>query len=118
MFSEKDLVARSTEDMAHEVEELLTDAKRMRAECEADSQKEVELRRESVDTRPSDSELAESLWLEAERLREEAREMMRLSMEKTLRAAEVQHRIDIHDLIESMDNSDEIWSQAAKAGRG
>ncbi len=117
MFSEKDLVARSAEDMALEVEELLADAKRLREGCEASSQKEVELRRESVDTRPSDAGQAEILWLEAERLREEAREMMRLSMEKTLRAAEVQHRIDIHDLIESMDNSDEIWSKAAKARR-
>jgi hypothetical protein len=117
MFSEKDLVARSAEDMALEVEELLADAKRLREDCEASSQKEAELRRESVDTRPSDAEQAEILWLEAERLREEAREMMRLSMEKTLRAAEVQHRIDIHDLIESLDNSDEIWSKAAKARR-
>jgi hypothetical protein len=117
MFSEKDLVARSTEDMAQEVEELLADAKRLREECEASSQKEVEMRRESVDTRPSDAERAEILWQEAERLREEFREMMQLSMEKTLRAAEVQHRIDIHDLIESMDNSDEIWSKAAKARR-
>ena len=43
--------------------------------------------------------------------------MMQLSMEKRLRAAEVQHRIDIHDQIESMDNSDEIWSKAVKARR-
>ena len=117
MFSEMDLVARSKEDMACEVEELLKDAKRLREECEASTQKEVEMRRESVDTRPSDSELAESLWQEAERLREEAKEMMQLSMEKRLRAAEVQHRIDIHDQIESMDNSDEIWSKAVKARR-
>jgi cell division septum initiation protein DivIVA len=117
MFSEKDLVARSTEDMAHEVEELLADAKRLREECEAATKKEVELRRLSVDTRPSDAEKAESLWQEAEQLREEFKEMMQLSMEKTLRAAEVQHRIDVHDLIESMDNSDEIWSEAAKARR-
>ena len=68
MFSEKDLVARSAEDMAHEVEELLADAKRLREDCEASSQKEVELRRESVDTRPSDAEQAEILWQEAERL--------------------------------------------------
>ena len=117
MFSEKDLVARSAEDMAHEVEELLKEAKRLREKCEASSQREMELRRLSVDMRPSDAERAEILWQEAERLREEFREMMQLSMEKTLRAAEVQHRIDIHDLIESMDNSDEVWSKAAKAGR-
>jgi len=32
---------------------------------------------------PSDAELAENLWQEAERLREEAKEMMQLSMEKS-----------------------------------
>ena len=45
----------------------------------------------------------------------DAREMLRLSMEKKLRAAEVQHRIDIHDQIESMDNYDEVWRKAAGA---
>jgi hypothetical protein len=39
-------------------------------------------------------------------------------MEDRLRAAEVQHRIDIHDLIESIDDSDEVWRKAAGAGRG
>ena len=73
MFSEKDLVARSTEDMAQEVEELLKDSKRLREECEASTKKEAEMRRESVDTRPSDAELAENLWQEAERLRERVR---------------------------------------------
>jgi hypothetical protein len=38
-------------------------------------------------------------------------------MEKRLRAAEVQHRIDIHDQIESIDNSDAVWQKAARAGR-
>ncbi len=118
MFSEKDLVARSAEDMAKEVEELLAEAKRQREECDAFSQKEVELRRESVDTRPINAELAESLWQEAERLRDESKELMRLSMENKLRAAEVQHRIDIHDQIESLDNYDETWRKAARAGRG
>ena len=80
-------------------------------------QKEVELRRLVSGHEAVRRRTAESLWQEAERLREEFKEMMQLSMEKTLRAAEVQHRIDIHDLIESMDNSDEIWSKAAKAGR-
>lgn len=117
MFSEKDLVARSIEDMAREVEELLKEAKRLREDCEASSQREMELRRESVDIRPSDAKRSEILWQEAERLREEFREMMQHSMEKKLRAAEVQHRIDIHDLIESIDNSDKIWNEAARARR-
>jgi len=29
----------------------------------------------------------------------------------------VQNRIDIHDQIESIDNSDEVWRKAAGAGR-
>ncbi len=119
MFSEKDLVERSVEDMSREVEELLGESERLREEHEAALQKEEELRRESVETRPTDPELAETLWQEAECLRDEGREMLRLSMEKKLRAGEVQHRIDIHDQIESLDKSyEEIWKKAAKAGRG
>jgi hypothetical protein len=38
-------------------------------------------------------------------------------MEKKLRAGEVQHRIDIHDQIESLDNYDEVWRKAARAGK-
>lgn len=117
MFSEKDLVARSVEDMGQEVAELLAESKRLREEHEVTLQREGVLRRESVDCRPDDPELAEQLWQEAETLREEGREMMRLSMEKKIRAAEVQHRIEIHDQIESMDNSDEVWQKAARAGR-
>ncbi|MBN1234524.1 MAG: hypothetical protein JW999_00565 [Methanotrichaceae archaeon] len=118
MFSEKDLVARSVEDMAHEVEELLADAKRMKEEHDAAMQKETELRSKSVETRPDDAALAESLWQEAEELRDAAKENLRLSMEKRLRAAEVQHRIEIHDQIESIDNSDEVWQKAAGSRRG
>ncbi len=117
MFSEKDLVERSVVDMNSEVKDLLAESKRLREEYEAAMQKEGELRRESVETRPTDAETAEMLWQEAEKLHEEGREMLRLSMEKTLRAAEVQHRIDIHDQIESLDNYDEVWRKAARAGK-
>ena len=117
MFSETDLVARSKEDMTREVEELLADAKRLKEEHDAALQKEMELRAKSVETRPADAALAEKLWQEAEELRDDAKEMLRLSMENRLRAAEVQHRIDIHDQIESIDNSDEVWRKAAGAGR-
>jgi hypothetical protein len=99
MFSETDLVARSKEDMTREVEELLAEAKRLKEEHDAALQKEMEL------------------WQEAEELRDSSKEMLRLSMEKRLRAAEVQHRIDIHDQIESIDNSDAVWQKAARAGR-
>jgi septation ring formation regulator EzrA len=119
MFSEKDLIERSVEDMSSEVKDLLAESKRLREEYEAAVQKEEELRRESVETRPKDAELAEVLWQEAEKLHEDGREMMRLSMEKKLRAAEVQHRIDVHDQIESLDKSyDDVWKKAVKAGRG
>ena len=117
MFSEKDLVARSKEDMAAEVAELLADAKRLKEEHDAALQKEMELRAKSVETRMGDAALAEKLWQEAEELRDSAKEMLSISMEKRLRAAEVQHRIDIHDQIESIDNSDEVWRKAARAGR-
>ena len=117
MFSETDLVARSKEDMTHEVEELQADAKRLKEEHDAALQKEMELRAKSVETRTGDAALAEKLWQEAEELRDGAKEMLSISMEKRLRAAEVQHRIDIHDQIESIDNSDEVWQKAARARR-
>ncbi len=117
MFSEKDLVERSVEDMAAEVKELLAEAERLKTEHEKATEKEMLLRTRSVETRPADAATAERLWLEAEELREFAREYLRLSMEKRLRAADVQHRIDIHDQIESMGNSDEVWRKAARAGR-
>ena len=117
MFSETDLVARSKEDMTREVEELLADAKRLKEEHEAALQKNMEQRAKSVETRPTDAALSERLWQEAEELRDNAKEMLQLSMEKRLRAAEVQHRIDIHDQIESIDNSDAVWQKAARAGR-
>jgi hypothetical protein len=117
MFSEKDLVERSVEDMAAEVKELLAESERLREEHEKATEKEMLLRTRSVETRPADAAAAERLWLEAEELRESARENLRLSMEKRLRAADVQHRIDVHDVIESMDNSDKVWRKAARAGR-
>lgn len=118
MFSEKDLVERSVEDMAAEVKELLAEAERLRDEHEKATEKEMLLRTRSVETRRADAAAAERLWQEAEELRESARENLRLSMEKRLRAADVQHRIDVHDVIESMDNSDKVWRKAAGARRG
>ena len=117
MFSETDLVARSKEEMTREVEELLAEAKRLKEEHEVALQKEMELRTTSVESRPTDAAQAEKLWQEAEELRDSSKEMLRLSMENRLRAAEVQHRIDIHDQIESIDNSDAVWQKAARAGR-
>jgi hypothetical protein len=115
MFSENDLIVRSREDMSREVETLLTESSCLREEHDAALKKEAELRKESVECRPSDPDLAEALWQEAERLKEDGREKLGLSMEKKLRAAEVQHRIDIHDEIGSLNNYDEVWSKAKKA---
>lgn len=117
MFSEKDLVARSAEDMSHEVDELRFESERLRTDYELAMQKERERRQKSVEIRPFDAEKAETLWQEAETLKDEGQEMLRLSLEKKLRAAEVQHRIDIHAQIESMSNYDEVWQEAAKARR-
>ena len=117
MFSEKDLVERSIEDMQAEAKELLAEAERLKEEHEAMLQKEMLLRNQSVEARPVDPAEAERLWQESEELNDSARESLRLSMEKRLRAADLQHRIKIHDQIESMDRSDEVWRDAAKAGR-
>jgi hypothetical protein len=118
MNSKKDLVARTVEDMSREIEELQAESRRLRLAYEAALQKEEELRRQSVDSRPGNAEVAEALWQEAERLKEDGREMLRLSMENKLRAGEVQHRIEIHNQVESLDNYDEVWRKAAKAGKG
>jgi hypothetical protein len=87
MFSENDLVARSKEDMTREVEELLADAKRLKEEHDAALLREMELRAKSVETRAADAAEAERLWQEAEELRDNSKEMLRISMEDRLRAA-------------------------------
>ncbi|MDD1753177.1 MAG: hypothetical protein LUQ38_08845 [Methanotrichaceae archaeon] len=117
MFSEKDLVTRELGDMQQEVRNLLAESEHLRTECETAIEKEAELRRESVDARPEDPELAEMLWQEAENLHSGGRDMLRRSVEKRLRAAEVQHRIDIRIQIESLNNYDEIWRKSTRAGR-
>jgi hypothetical protein len=118
MFSEMDLVARSVEDMSQEVDELLAESNRLHDGYIDADQKEKELRIKSVETRRYNSDEAETIWQEAERLKDEGREMLRLSLEKKLRAAEVQHRIDIHDQIESINNDDDVWQNAVRSRRG
>lgn len=117
MFSEKDLVTRSIEDMAQEVKSLLAEAEKLRADYDESLQKEEKLRRESVEARSENPALAETLWLEAEQLRDNCRELLRQSVEKRLCAAEVQNRINIRSQIEAIDDYDEIWKKASKAGR-
>lgn len=117
MFSEKDLVTRSIEDMSLEVKDFMAESVRLRAEYEASLRREEDLRRESVEVRAENPALAETLWLKAEQLRTDYRELLRQSVEKRLRAAEVQHRIDIRSQIEALDGYEEIWEKASKARR-
>lgn len=117
MFSEKDLVARTVEEMQSEVEELLAEAERLGIEHKDSLQREMDLRTHSVESRPTDAGQAEKLWQEAEELHELAREMLRLAMEKRLRAADIQHKINVHNHIKSLDVYDDIWRKASQAAR-
>lgn len=117
MFSDEVLVTKSLEDMRREIESLYAEAAKLRAEHDSALDRIEELRRESVDTRQSDPEEAELIWLEAERLWDESKELLRMSVENTLRAGEVKRRLDIRAQIEAIDGSDEIWKKAVQAGR-
>lgn len=117
MFSDEGLITKSLEDMQLEIEGLHSEAAKLRAEHYAAQQKIEELRRESVDARPSNPEEAELIWLEAERLCDESKELLRMSVENTLRAGEIKRRLDIRSQIEAIDGSDEIWKKAVRAGR-
>jgi sulfate adenylyltransferase subunit 1 (EFTu-like GTPase family) len=117
MFSDAELVTKSLDEMRQEIERLLAEATGQRSEYEAALKRIDDLRRESVDARPVDTEKAELLWLEAENLQSENKELLRLSVEKTLKAGEIKHRLDIRAQIEAIDESDEIWKKAVKAGK-
>lgn len=117
MSADEGLVTRSLEEMQIEEESLLAEAARLRAEYDAALERIEKLRRESVDARPLDPETAELLWSEAESLQDESRELLRLSVEKTLQAGEVKRRLSIRARIEAIDGSDEIWRKAVRAGK-
>jgi sulfate adenylyltransferase subunit 1 (EFTu-like GTPase family) len=117
MFSDAELVTKSLDEMRQEIERLLAEAAGQRSEYEAALKRIDDLRRESVDARPVDTVKAELLWLEAENLQSENKELLRLSVEKTLKAGEIKHRLDIRAQIEAIDESDEIWKKAVKAGK-
>jgi hypothetical protein len=112
MLFDKDLITISLNDMLQEVKDLCAESERLRAGYNSALDKVAQLRRESIEARPADPELAEMLWQEAEHLSLEGREILRLSVEKRLVAAEIQHRIDIREQIESLDNSEEIWKKS------
>jgi hypothetical protein len=117
MFSDDALVSKSLEEMRLEIESLHAEAARLRAEHDAAFQKIEDLRRKSIEARPSDPEEAELIWLEAERLQDESKEMLRQSVEKTLQAGEIKRRLEIRAQIEAIDSSDEIWKEAVRARR-
>ncbi|HOT06992.1 MAG: hypothetical protein A4E45_01854 [Methanosaeta sp. PtaB.Bin039] len=116
--SEKDLVVRSYEEMRQEVEQLCADHLRLKAESSDALNRSDELRNLAVETRPLDPDKAEGLWNESEELRELSRELMRQSVEARMRAAEIKHRLEIHDQIEAVsDVADELWKGAIRARR-
>jgi len=43
--------------------------------------------------------------------------MLRLAMEKRLRAADIQHKINVHNHIKSLDVYDDVWRKASQAAR-
>jgi hypothetical protein len=104
--------------MKKEVLDLTAESERLRAEHDSMLTRSDELRNQSIDARSVDPVLAESLWEESEKLRDESKEVMRDSVEKRVRAADVQHRIDIRAEMEAIDQSDEIWKEASRARRG
>ena len=117
MLIDKDLITRNLNDMQQEVKDLCAESERLRAGHDSAFEKVAELRRESVEARPADPELAEMLWQEAENLQLEGGETLRLSVEKRLLAAEIQHRIDIRRQIESLDDHEKIWKKAVSTHR-
>ena len=120
MFSvdmDNSLVKKSLDDLLREVEELKAEAARMKQEHEMGLQRCDELRNQSIEARPINPDMAEKLWNEAETHRDVAQECMRQSIEKTMRAADIQHRIDIRAQIDAIDNYDKVWRDAVRTGR-
>ena len=109
------LVKKSLEDLRREVEELKAEAARMRQEHDLGLKRCDDLRNQSIEARMIDPDMAEKLWNEAETIRDEAKECMRRSIEMTMRAADIQHRIDIKAQIETIDNYDKVWRDAIRA---
>ncbi|MBN1324061.1 MAG: hypothetical protein JW986_08745 [Methanotrichaceae archaeon] len=113
-----DLVEKSYEEMAKEIEELLAESKRLAEGASSAIERSDSYRSQSVDLHGLDSERAEGLWNEAEELRSLAREMMRQAVDARIRAADIQHCLDIHDTVQAaMDYSKKAWDGAVRAGR-
>ena len=114
----EDLVERSFEEMQENMENLLTDSKRLRRDAADLLIRSDEVRNKSIDIRNQDTDLAEDLWMESERLRDQSKEAMRLSVDNKVKAGDIKHRIKIHDQIENViDEADEVWKGALRARR-
>lgn len=96
-----DLVEKSYEDMAKEIGELLAESKRLGEEASCAIEGSDHNRSQSVDLHGLDPERAESLWNEAEELRSLARDLMRQAVDAKIRAADIQHRLEIRDTIQA-----------------
>ncbi|HWQ20911.1 MAG TPA: hypothetical protein VN455_14115 [Methanotrichaceae archaeon] len=118
LFSGEDLKPRSLDEMKKEVSDLMAESERLREEHDSMLKRSDELRNQSIEARSADPALAESLWEESEKLRDESKDVLRESVEKRVRAADVQHRVDIRAEMEVIDQSDEIWKAASRARRG
>ncbi|MHC1593827.1 MAG: hypothetical protein ACXQT2_00745 [Methanotrichaceae archaeon] len=115
---DEDLVKISSEEMQENMENFLAGSERLRNEAADLLRRSDEVRNKSVDMRNQDADLAEGLWMESERLRDQSKEAMRLSVDNKVKAGDIKHRIKIHDLIENViDEADEVWKGALRARR-
>lgn len=115
---DEDLVKISSEEMQENMENFLAGSERLRKEAADLLRRSDEVRNKSVDMHNQDADLAEDLWMESERLRDQSKEAMRLSVDNKVKAGDIKHRIKIHDLIENViDEADEVWKGALRARR-
>ena len=118
MFGDEVFVEKSFEEMEQDMKDLLAESERLKKEAADLMAKADTLRNESVDLRIQDPKRSEEIWQESERLREEGKEMRRLSVDKSLKASDIKHRLDIHDqIVAVVDHADEIWKGAIRGKR-
>lgn len=115
---EDEFVERSFEEMEVDMKRLLEESQRLKKEASDLLRRSDDLRRRSIELRPEDPAAAEEMWQESEELRVESREMVRLSVDSSLKAGDIKHRIKIHDqIVAVVDRADEIWKGAIRAAR-
>jgi len=110
-----EFVEKSFEEMEKDMEGFLAESGRLKKEAAEILARSDELRRQSVDLRFEDPKVAEEVWQESERLREESKETMRQSVDQKIKASDVKHRLEIHDQITAVvDRAEELWKGAIK----